>query len=221
MSTPGGEKDTAGGGSLAKLWGQLQDSLTRRLANDKHAKRDRLILLLATISVVTFLILPDQHFLSVTYKAGEIAVADVRSPGDFLIEDIPLTDKKRADAEAAAPVVYDLRPAIGQDIAEQEIPFPEEQIAGIDGTIGQDAEFGAAGRTSHLREFGVVHAVGDEARTEDRTHMRGAEPLFHDGCELVKRNGRVNVLAVQGVAVDQIEFLWLKGEDIPDEHVIH
>ena len=119
MSTPGGEKDTAGGGSLAKLWGQLQDSLTRRLANDKYAKRDRLILLLATISVVTFLILPDQHFLAVTYKAGEIAIADIRSPADFLIEDDPLTDKKRADAEAVAPVVYDLQPTMGQDIAER------------------------------------------------------------------------------------------------------
>jgi putative nucleotidyltransferase with HDIG domain len=119
MSTPGGEKDTAGGGSLAKLWGQLQDSLTRRLANDKYARRDRLILLLATISVVTFLILPDQHFLAVTYKAGEIAIADIRSPGDFLIEDDPLTDKKRADAEAVAPVVYDLQPTMGQDVAER------------------------------------------------------------------------------------------------------
>ncbi len=119
MSTHGGEKDTAGGSSLARLWRHLQDSLTRRLANDRHARRDRLILLFVTISAVTFFILPSQHFLAITYKAGEVAIADIRSPGDYLIEDNPLTDKKRADAEAIAPVVYDLRQQISQDIAER------------------------------------------------------------------------------------------------------
>jgi len=110
---------------------------------------------------------------------------------------------------------------IDQNIAEQEFLFPEEEIAGIDRTIRQDAEFGAPGRTSHLRELGIVHAIGDEARTEDRTDMRGAEPLFYDGYELVKGNRRVKVLAVQGVAIDQIEFLWPEGEDVMDERTIH
>ena len=118
-------------------------------------------------------------------------------------------------------VVPDGLERIGQDIAEQEFFFPEEQIAGIDGTIGQDAEFGAPGRTSHLRELGIVHAIRDEARAEDRTDMRGAEPSFHDGNELVKGNRREKVLAVQGVAIDQIEFLWPEGEDVVNEHFIH
>ena len=118
-------------------------------------------------------------------------------------------------------VVPDGLERIGQDIAEQEFLFPEEQIAGIDGTIRQDAEFRAAGRTSHLRKLGIVRAIGDESRAEDRSDTRRAELLFYNGYELVKGNRRVKVLAVQGVAIDQIEFLWLEGEDVVDERFIH
>ena len=69
-------------------------------------------------------------------------------------------------------VVPDGLERIGQDISEQEFLFPEEKIAGIDGTIRQDPEFGAAGRTSHLRKLGIVRAIRDEARAEDRTDIR-------------------------------------------------
>jgi hypothetical protein len=66
---------------------------------------------------------------------------------------------------------------IGQDIAEQKFLFSEEQIAGIDRAVGQDAELRGTGRTSHLCKLGIIHAFGQEARTEDRIGLRRAEPF--------------------------------------------
>ena len=91
---------------------------------------------------------------------------------------------------------------IEQDIAEQEFLVPEEKIAGIDRTVRQDAEFRGSGRTSRLCELGIAHVIGDETGAEDRADIMRAKLFFNDGYELVKRNSRVKVLAVQGVAMN-------------------
>ncbi|HEY6839142.1 MAG TPA: HDIG domain-containing metalloprotein, partial [Geobacteraceae bacterium] len=56
--------------------------------------------------LLALLITPRQHFFSASFKSGSIATADIRATQDYLIEDRPLTAKKRTEAEAAAPCVY-------------------------------------------------------------------------------------------------------------------
>jgi hypothetical protein len=91
---------------LTKAGNRFLDTLEQRFFGDKREKRNRFILLLLTNLLLTLLILPSQHFMSVSYKAGEIATSDIRATQDYLLEDHPLTEKKRIEAEAAAPYVY-------------------------------------------------------------------------------------------------------------------
>lgn len=91
---------------LAKAGNRFLESLERRFSGDRREKRNRFILLLLTTLLLTLLILPRQHFMAVSYKAGEIATSDIRATQDYLLEDQPLTEKKRTEAEAAAPYVY-------------------------------------------------------------------------------------------------------------------
>jgi putative nucleotidyltransferase with HDIG domain len=91
---------------LTKAGNRFLESLEQRFFGDRKEKRNRFILLLLTNLLLTLLILPSQHFMAVSYKAGEIATSDIRATQDYLLEDRPLTEKKRSEAEAAAPYVY-------------------------------------------------------------------------------------------------------------------
>jgi len=93
---------------LSKLGVNLLDSIVRRFSNPQTARRNRFILLVATALVLTFLILPSQHFSSVSYIAGEIATSDIRAPQDYLVEDRALTEQRRKEAASNAPVIYNL-----------------------------------------------------------------------------------------------------------------
>ncbi|MBI1921491.1 MAG: HDIG domain-containing protein [Geobacter sp.] len=99
------EKDIKAG--LASLSGKILDSLVGWFSRDTGDRFRRAVFLpVATALVLTVLILPSQQFISIRYKAGEIATADVKASQDYLVEDIALTEKKRDEAEAAAPYVY-------------------------------------------------------------------------------------------------------------------
>ena len=93
-------------------------------------------------------------------------------------------------------VVPDRFEWIVQNITKLEFLFPEEEIAGIDGPVRQDAELCGSRGTAHLRKLGIACAVRDETRTEDRTNPWMIEPLIHDSHEPVKRNGLVKIIPV-------------------------
>ena len=93
---------------LSKLGANLLDSVIRRFSNPHTARRNRFILLIVTALILTVLILPSQHFSSVTYKAGDIATSDIRAAQDYLVEDHALTEQRRKEAGGNAPIIYNL-----------------------------------------------------------------------------------------------------------------
>lgn len=111
MPSDGGDKDKQSRekGMLAKLCGCWLESAQRGLAVEKNEKRSRYLLLLITALLLTLTIIPSPQFLGGNYREGDIATSDIRATQDFLIEDRLLTEKKRAEAEAAAPYVYILQ----------------------------------------------------------------------------------------------------------------
>ena len=106
MPSESGDKEINSGRPLSVIFMRFIDSLTDRLTSGKNEKRNRCILVLATALLLTFLIIPSRQFIPSGYKAGDIATSDIRATQDYLLEDVPLTEKKRAEAEAAAPFVY-------------------------------------------------------------------------------------------------------------------
>lgn len=91
---------------LSKLGSNLLDSLLKRFSNPQTARRNRFILLVITALVLTVLILPSQHFSSISYNAGDIAPSDIRATRDYLVEDHALTEQRRKEATGNAPVIY-------------------------------------------------------------------------------------------------------------------
>ena len=91
---------------LAKAGNRFLETLEERFSGGGKEKLNRFFLLLLTILLLTLLILPSHHFMAVSYKAGEIATSDIRATQDYLLEDRPLTEKKRSEAELAAPYLY-------------------------------------------------------------------------------------------------------------------
>ena len=91
---------------LARLGGNLLDSIVRRFSNPATAGRNRLLLLLLTAAFLTVLLLPSQHLTTARYKAGDIATSDIRATEDYLLEDRNLTIQLRTEAENTAPIVY-------------------------------------------------------------------------------------------------------------------
>jgi putative nucleotidyltransferase with HDIG domain len=93
---------------LSKLGANLLDAIIRRFSNPLTARRNRFILLITTAIILTFLILPNQHFSVVAYKAGDIATSDIRATQEYLVEDQALTEQRRKEAGSNAPVIYNL-----------------------------------------------------------------------------------------------------------------
>lgn len=117
MPSDSGDKEKKSSGTLVLLWERFLDSLVDRFSVARNEKRNRFILLFLTSLLLTFLIVPSQQFMAVTFKAGDIATSDIRATQDYLLEDRPLTQKKRIEAEAAAPYVYNLDTSEAQDVA--------------------------------------------------------------------------------------------------------
>jgi len=110
MPSGSDDKENRSSGSLPVLLIRFLDSLTERLSAGRNEKRNRFILVILTAFFLTLLIIPSQQFIPPSYKAGDIATSDIRATQDYLLEDRPLTEKKRAEAEAAAPLVYIFNP---------------------------------------------------------------------------------------------------------------
>ncbi|WP_224985142.1 HD family phosphohydrolase [Geomonas agri] len=108
MPTESGDKQTIQKSSLIRLYDSWMGAVAQGLTCDRNEKRSRFIMLFLTALFLTLLIIPSPQFLSVQYREGDIATSDIRATQDYLIEDLLLTEKKRAEAEGAAPFVYTL-----------------------------------------------------------------------------------------------------------------
>lgn len=104
---------------LSKLVSSLFDSVVRRFSNPLTARRNRFILLVTTALLLTFLVLPSQHFYSFEFKSGDIATADIRATQDYLVEDHALTEQRRKEAAGNAPVIYNLSDRVQSYIVDK------------------------------------------------------------------------------------------------------
>lgn len=91
------------------------DKLRHLFARDAKFQRHLLMILLAL--VVTAIIVPKGGLIPDYYAPGDIASRDIKAPKDLLLPDLPLTDKKRAEAEEAIPFLYDFDPQGGATLA--------------------------------------------------------------------------------------------------------
>lgn len=91
------------------------DKLRHLFARDAKFQRHLLMILLAL--VVTAIIVPKGGLIPDYYAPGDIASRDIKAPKDLLLPDLPLTDKKRAEAEEAIPFLYDFDPQGGGTLA--------------------------------------------------------------------------------------------------------
>jgi putative nucleotidyltransferase with HDIG domain len=104
---------------LSKAGNRFLDTLEEMFSGGGKEKRNRFILLFLTAFFLTFLIVPSHHFMAVSYKAGEIATSDIRATQDYLLEDLSLTEKKRSEAEAAAPYVYSYNASAARELTNR------------------------------------------------------------------------------------------------------
>lgn len=98
-------------------------------------KRFRRPLILIFLSLgVTALVGAPWHAAAPVYDVGDVARQDVKAGADFLVTDAEATERKRQEAEAASPVVYDYDPFASSDavalLREDFRPFAANQGSG-------------------------------------------------------------------------------------------
>lgn len=104
---------------LGKLGSNLLDSTIKRFSNPETARRNRFILLSMTALLLTLTILPSQHISNISYKTGDIATSDIRSPQELLVEDRALTEQRRKEAGNSAPVIYNFNDRVQSNVLEK------------------------------------------------------------------------------------------------------
>ncbi len=82
-------------------------------------RSQRYVLIIVLALVLTAIIIPKGGFVPGYYAPGDVASRDVKAPKDILIPDMPLTEKKRAEAEEAVLPLYDFDAKTGVIIADQ------------------------------------------------------------------------------------------------------
>ncbi|OGT96308.1 MAG: HD family phosphohydrolase [Geobacteraceae bacterium GWB2_52_12] len=104
---------------LNKLGSNLFDSIVRRFTNPLTARRNRSILLFTTALLLTFIVLPSQHFFTREFNTGDIATSDIRATRDYLIEDQALTEQRRKEVGNNAPIIYNLNDRVPSYLVEK------------------------------------------------------------------------------------------------------
>ena len=163
MPTDNGDKQKKHKSSLARLCECWLEAFAVAFSGEKYEKRTRFVLLLFTALFLTLLIIPSPQFLSVNYREGDIATSDIRAAQDYLIEDLLLTEKKRAEAEATAPFVYTLDPNANLEIVhrfEQALDLIHEK--GKQGAVVRQAAADLLGVDLSAQEFGAFTRVKEE-----------------------------------------------------------
>ena len=82
-----------------------------------NERQQRYALMIGLALVLMIIIIPKGGFIPDYYTPGDIASRDIKAPKDLLIPDLPLTEKKRAEAEDAVLPLYDFDARTGEDIA--------------------------------------------------------------------------------------------------------
>jgi hypothetical protein len=93
---------------LNKLGSNLFDSIARRFSNPLTARRNRFIVFFSNALLLTFILLPSQHFSIMEFKAGDISTSDIRASQEYLVEDQALTEQRRKELGNNAPIIYNL-----------------------------------------------------------------------------------------------------------------
>lgn len=84
---------------------------------DQRNQRYTLVLLLSLLLAI--IIIPKGGFVPDYSASGDIVSRDIKAPKDLLVPDLPLTEKKRAEAEEGVFPLYDYDARSGQLIAGQ------------------------------------------------------------------------------------------------------
>jgi len=194
---------------LGKLGSNLLDSIIRRFSNPVTARRNRFILLLLTAILLTLIILPSQHFSNTSFKVGQIATTDIRSPKDYLVEDRSLTELRKKEAVDNAPFVYTLSdriPGYLTDKLEQTITVIKNregnkasqselksQLSQLVGTELSDIEVSALARISSTDAF--INSLKKQLDELYRHKIVQDKVLFQNdaqrGIEIYDDNGRM------------------------------
>ncbi len=119
MPVDGPEKSIQPRNPLALIGERFINSMLERFSAPHQVRRNRTILLLCISCMLTLLLLPGQQFGGPRYKVGDIANSDIRATQDYLLEDSRLTEKKRTEAEASVPYVYDFNATAGQEVTRR------------------------------------------------------------------------------------------------------
>ncbi|HKZ16916.1 MAG TPA: HDIG domain-containing protein [Geobacteraceae bacterium] len=93
--------------------------LTDKLGDRKNEKKNRIILLFSTSFLLTLLIVPNQHFVTSRFNAGDIAATDIKATQGYLLENQILTEKKRDAAKASVPFTYNYYPNKPAELTER------------------------------------------------------------------------------------------------------
>ncbi len=96
---------------------KTRSSAKNSISLEPRSQRYLLVVILAL--VLTAIIIPKGGFVPGYYAPGDIASRDVKAPKDLLIPDVPLTDKKKVEAEEAVLPLYDYDAKTGLVIADQ------------------------------------------------------------------------------------------------------
>ncbi len=80
--------------------------------------QQRLILFLSAL-LLTVIIIPKSGFVADSYSPGDISSRDIKAPKDLLIPDLPLTEKKRLEAEEAVLPLYDYDAGSAREIGDR------------------------------------------------------------------------------------------------------
>ena len=182
MPSESGDKEKNVSQVLANYGGKLLDRLVERFSSGKGERiKSTLILPVFTAFILAILILPSQQFLAVRYKAGEIAAADIKASQDYLVEDLELTEKKRSEAEVAAPYIYAFDPRGAEKMRQR---FEKTLNLITQAREGKDEE-----RRSTLRGD-IADALGFEisdAEYSALTRLRGDRSFLNEIGRLAER----------------------------------
>jgi cyclic-di-AMP phosphodiesterase PgpH len=163
MPTDNGDKQKKHKSYLAQLCECRLEKVAEAFSGEKYEKRSRFALLILTALFLTLLIIPSPQFLSVNYREGDIATSDIRASQDYLIEDMLLTEKKRAEAEATAPYVYSLDPSANLEIVRRfEQAFTLVHDQGKGGEEGRKAASEVLAVDLSWQEFAALARVRQE-----------------------------------------------------------
>ena len=163
MPTDNGDKQKKHKSYLVRLFECRVEAARVAFSREKHEKRTRFVLLILAALLLTLLIIPSPQFLSVNYREGDIATSDIRAAQDYLIEDLLLTEKKRAEAEVAAPYVYSLDSNANLEIVRRfEQAFALIHDKGKDGAVERQAVSDLLAVELSAQEFTAFARIKEE-----------------------------------------------------------